>query len=347
MAVLVTAGVLIGLLLARSGGRRAAVAAATAGTASAALTGYGWWARPFGEADRLAGLAGMVELLALLGLVTIAARAERPGPAALAGAAAAFWPLRFVHQPGSWQNLELLGFGTGAAALAAVVGRYLAGLDQRRHREVAATRRDQRLELAHDLHDFVAHDVSGMVALAQAGAIVAQASPEQAAAVFARIEQAGRQALASLDRTVTLLRTEQPGPARGPQPGLADLRELTDRFTAAGPATAQLRLPAGPVDREAGATAYRIVAEALTNVRRHAPTARRVAVALEPVAAGLAVRVTDDGRAAAGRPGPRPGGGSGLAALAARVEALGGSFTAGRTAQGWQVSAVLPHGGAR
>jgi signal transduction histidine kinase len=250
------------------------------------------------------------------------------------------WPLRFVQPPAWAERVQLLGFGTGALAVAALIGRYLGALDQRRHRELAAARRAQRLELAHDLHDFVAHDVSGMVAQAQAGAILAQLHPEQAAAVFQRIEQAGQQALASLDRTVRLLRTDQRTGDREPQHGLDDLPALAARFSAAGTVEVRLRGSARPVRREVGATAYRLVVEGLTNVRRHAPAATGVEVALRTTGGRLEVRITDDG--GPGERRTRRDGGHGLAALAARVEALGGTFDSGRTTKGWQLRALLP-----
>ncbi|MDH6143725.1 signal transduction histidine kinase [Kitasatospora sp. GP30] len=345
LAVLMSAGALLGAVLAGWGGRvRPALAAGCVGGGSTALTAAGWWARPYQEGDRLSGLAGVLELLALLLLVALAVRAGRQQLAlAPAGLAALLWPLRFMHPPTWTEQVQLLGFGTGGLAVAALVGRYLGALDQRRHREVAATRRAQRLELAHDLHDFVAHDVSGMVAQAQAGAILAQQHPEQAAAVFQRIEQAGQQALTALDRTVRLLRTEQQAGEREPQHGLDELPALTDRFIAAGSVEVRLRSSARQVSREVGATAYRIVVEALTNVRRHAATATRVEVSVRSTGGQLEVRITDDGRPGDRR--TRRDGGHGLAALGARVEALGGTFNSGRTEDGWQVQALLPLAG--
>ncbi|MBP0451352.1 two-component sensor histidine kinase [Kitasatospora sp. RG8] len=325
-----------------------------AGAVSVATTAGVWAAGRWVEADRWPGLVGLLELASLLLLVVLALRAEDGRRSAVAawtvGGAVALWPSRFdVIVGGPLDALTLFGFGSAFTLPVVLAGLYLRGLDETRRRSVAAARRVQRLELAHDLHDFVAHDVSGMVAQAQAGIVLAASDPARAAALFERIEKAGLQALASLDRTVHLLRSEEPdGPERGPQPGLAELTELTDRFAESGGATVRLDTPAEQVGvpREVAATAYRIVVEALTNVRRHAPAARAVDVKVRREGRRLEVMVQDDG----GGPqtsGPRLGevrrGGSGLAGLAARVEALGGTLSSGREKTGgWRVTATMP-----
>ncbi|MFJ8044557.1 sensor histidine kinase [Kitasatospora sp. NPDC096147] len=331
-----------------------------AGVAVASLvaTAVGWWLGGIGESNRLVGTLVVAELGLLLSLVALAVRARRWPAAALAGSAAVLWPTRYVAPEGWRETIGLFGFGLLAGLLVVAVGLYLGALDERRRREVQAARRAQRIELAHDLHDFVAHDVSGMVALAQAGAFVSEGQEE----LFRRIEEAGQQALASLDRTVHLLRSEDAA-RRDPQPGLAELPGVVERFAASGPAAVRLELPDGdgpPVSREAGATAHRVVVEALTNVRRHAPAATLVEVAVRPSArGGLEVLVSDDGGGAGpartgrgigrghgpgvGRgPGQVGRGGHGLRGLAGRVEALDGTLEAARTERGWQVRAYLP-----
>ncbi|MFE7561366.1 sensor histidine kinase [Kitasatospora sp. NPDC057500] len=326
-----------------------AVVTGAAGAVSVGATAGVWSTGRWTEAERWTGAVGLLELVALLALVVVTLRAEggRRGAVAVwtVGGAVALWPSRFQGIAGPQDGLTLFGFGSALALPAVLVGLYLRGLDDTRRRSVAAARRAQRLELAHDLHDFVAHDVSGMVAQAQAGTVLAASDPVRAAALFERIEQAGLQALASLDRTVHLLRSEDAdGPERGPQPGLAELAELTERFAESGGVEVRLDSPAEEpsVPREVAATAYRVVVEALTNVRRHAPAARTVEVRVRREGRRLTVRVRDDGGADPQPSGPRRGGGSGLAGLAARVEALGGTLAAGREGDGWQVAVTLP-----
>ncbi|MEU6233233.1 histidine kinase [Kitasatospora sp. NPDC047058] len=327
--------------------------AGAAGVVSVVATAGVWAAGRWAESDRWPGVVGLLELALLLLLLLLALRAEDGRRSAAAawtiGGAVALWPSRFAVIVGPGEALTLFGFGSVFALPAVLAGLYLRGLDETRRRSVAAARRAQRLELAHDLHDFVAHDVSGMVAQAQAGMVLAASDPIRAAALFERIEKAGLQALASLDRTVHLLRGEEAdGAERGPQPGLAELGALTDRFAESGGATVRLDVPPDQpgIPREVAATAYRIVVEALTNVRRHAPAARVVDVRVRREGRRLEVTVQNDG----GGPqpsGPRLGearrGGSGLAGLAARVEALGGSLASGRTgADSWRVTATMP-----
>ncbi|WP_053112040.1 sensor histidine kinase [Kitasatospora sp. MY 5-36] len=328
-------------------GRYGAAAVTMAlGAASVVVTVAVWLLGRWAEGQRWAGLAGLVELAVLLLSVVVSLRAE-DGPRCAAAAwtacgAVALWPSRFAFVEGPADTLTLFGFGSMLSLPAVLVGLYLRGLDEGRREAVAEARRAQRLELAHDLHDFVAHDVSGMVAQAQAGAYLAGIDPAGAAEMFQRIEQAGQRALASLDRTVQLLRSEEQG-GRGPQPGLAELAEVAERFTATGGVNVRLELPEEPVPREVEGTVHRIVVESLTNVRRHAPAARAVEIRARRSGGRLELTVTNDGRAPGPAGRPRRGGGSGLPGLAARVEALGGSLEAGPyEREAWRVTAVLP-----
>ncbi|MFD9684768.1 sensor histidine kinase [Kitasatospora sp. NPDC059088] len=328
-------------------GRRGAAAVTLAlGASSAVVTAAVWILGRWMEDDRWAGLLGLVELAVLLLSVVITLRTEDGPRCALAAwtacAAVALWLTRFAFVEGPGDVLTIFGFGSALSLPAVLIGLYLRGLDEGRAKAVVEARRAQRLELAHDLHDFVAHDVSGMVAQAQAGAYLASVDAARAVAMFERIEQAGQRALASLDRTVQLLRTEE-GTGRGPQPGLSELAEVAERFTAAGGPEVRLELPEQPVPRELGGTVHRIVVEALTNVRRHAQGAGRVDVQACRVGEWLELTVTNDGRPAGAASRPRRGGGSGLPGLAARVEALGGTFEAGvHEREAWRVTARLP-----
>ncbi|MCT4357114.1 histidine kinase [Streptomyces sp. Je 1-79] len=353
VAAVVPGAAVLGLVVRRrrgtTGAAGTATAAGAAGVVSLTVTAGTWVFGRLAETDRWPALLGLVELGVLLALVAVALRGGRgwtgPVAAGTAGLGVALWPARFeaLDEPGDL--LTFAGFGAVLVVPAALAGLYLRGLDTSRRRSVAAARRAQRLELAHDLHDFVAHDVSGMVALAQAGTVLATSDPSRAAALFERIEQAGQQALGSLDRTVHLLRTpeENQGVERVPQPGLGELATLIRRFDESGEADVRLEpLPEGAqVPREVAATAYRIVVEALTNVRRHAPAARAVTVRVCSADGRLYVTVDDDGPGDRAT-GSRRGGGSGLAGLAARVEALSGTLTAARTDGGWRVAATMP-----
>ncbi|MFE2413779.1 sensor histidine kinase [Kitasatospora sp. NPDC059408] len=275
---------------------------------------------------------------------------------AAVGCAAALLPLRFtLRMPhGSWAGslIALLpallpALGVAGASL------YLRVLDARRERAVDRARREQRLEVARGLHDFVAHEITGIVLEAQAGQLGPQ-DGEETAALLRRLEEAGLRALDSMDEMVGALRDPQSGEAvrEARRYGPADLPELVARFDSAGGTRATVHLPPDPgalLATEAGATVYAVVLEALTNVRRHAPGAGAVVVRVSgAVGMEVEVSVTNDGgsRARRGRRllRRRPGaGGTGLVGLTARIAAHGGTLMAGpHGAGGWRVVCTLP-----
>ncbi|WP_411106073.1 sensor histidine kinase [Streptomyces sp. cmx-4-9] len=227
-----------------------------------------------------------------------------------------------------------------------------------RVRELDAVRTAERLELARELHDLVAHHVTGIVVEARAARFT-QVPADRAAEIFGRIETAGDEALGSMRRLVKILREDEadardagagatPGSGRAgtaPVAGLADIRGLAERFSVTGPPVA-LSIEAGLEDRLPGdvaATAHRIVLEALTNIGKHAATATAVRIGLRTVPAGLELRIADDGGRPARLSEKARGGGYGLAGMTERAGALGGSLTAGPAPEGgWLVTATLP-----
>jgi signal transduction histidine kinase len=319
-----------------------------AAVVSAAVSGITAAGRVHGSAPPGWGAALLplvIEWTALALLTVRFAHRGRPGTATLGagttGLALSLLVLRLTAAPTPLAAIAACGLWGLAAVAAIAVGLHLRAQDRRRARHVAEARREQRLRLARDLHDFVAHDVSEMVAGAQAGQVVAT-DPTNAAALFRRIEQAGQHALATLDRTVHMLDT--PGAFDGPGP--ESLPELIDRFGAAGPARTVVDLdPAltGALPAEVSAVAYRVVAEALTNVRRHAPAATVVSVAVARAAVDLlSVTVTNDRSTAMEGPARGAPAGNGLAGLAAAVGALGGTVDARPHGGGWRLVARIP-----
>ncbi|MFB4304233.1 sensor histidine kinase [Actinomadura sp. NTSP31] len=266
--------------------------------------------------------------------------------------------------PLRWSPMGALVFTAPLGITVAValgVGLYLRAVDARRARSLAAARRDERLELARDLHDFVAHHVTGIVVQAQAARFAAQVgaaqSPDQLDTMFAGIEKAGTEALTSMRQMVGLLRdaqhTSAPDgeafgsggaqagePATRPVGDLSRLRDLVAGFRHP-PATLALAPDLGALPPEVAASVHRVVQESLTNVRKHAADAGSVQVAVARVDGGsVEVSVRDDGQ---GRGRRLPSSGFGLAGLAERVDALGGRLHAGPLPQGgWEVVASLP-----
>jgi signal transduction histidine kinase len=297
------------------------------------------------DAARLPSQPGFAATLGLLVLGAAGVRVAAPLPAALVAVAgtAVLVAGRFTLRGEYIVGLSFLGVLAWGGALA--VGAWMRLLDIRRHLVIDTARRGERMELARELHDVVAHHVAGIVVQAQAARIVAAKRPETLEETLAGIESAGNDALAAMRRVVSLLR--DPGDAGGVTPSPEQLSDLISRFAGRGPAV-QLRLPDSgrpPWPPEVTATVYRIVQEALTNVILHAPDAASVTVTIEEDPSGVTVEVTDDTprRALSGSPLFAPGGGHGLTGMRERAEALGGTLSAGPGPDGgWTVAAKLP-----
>ncbi|MFI0357962.1 sensor histidine kinase [Actinomadura sp. 9N407] len=322
------------------------------GGASLVVTG---WAIMTGAP--VGGPSVLIEISALLVLIArvvwITPRARLVPLATLCAGAIVVLPLR------SSQMAMLLSAAPLAVLVAIAVGTglYLRAIDARRARALSSARRDERLDLARELHDFVAHHVTGIVVQAQAARFIAGTGaaqdPERLDRMLGDIEAAGTEALTSMRRMVGLLRTAQDGQdgqgalaedgeaGRRPVGDMSQVRELVGRFTHP-PATLTLDPGLGTLPPEVATSVHRVVQEALTNARKHAADATAVHVAVTRLGQGsLEVSVRDDGR---GRGHHRlPSGGFGLAGLTERVEAIGGRLTAGpRPEGGWEVVAVVP-----
>jgi signal transduction histidine kinase len=232
---------------------------------------------------------------------------------------------------------------TGATAWAAAsAGLWLRYLDFRRRETLEATRREERLELARELHDDVAHHVTGIVVQAQAARFAGEQDPELLISALGSIESAGVNTLAAIRQLVGLLRDLDD--TRGVSPAPEPINQLVERFARHGPPV-DMRIPADLTASgwppQVTSTVYRIIQEALTNVARHAPDARSVAVTITHDPQQVRVEVTDDASSVV--PRRSPSGGYGLAGMRERVEALGGTVSAGPLpGVGWAVQASLP-----
>jgi signal transduction histidine kinase len=229
---------------------------------------------------------------------------------------------------------------------------YAARLEQRtaeleRAREALARQAvtEERLRLARELHDVVAHAMSVIAVQSGVGAHVADSRPEEVGKALAAIEATSRAALTELRRLLGVLRQDGEPPASlTPVPGLANLEGLLAEVAKAGLAV-RLRVEGSPAPLPAGLdlSAYRIVQEALTNVVKHAgPAHAQVTICYRDHE--VAVEVTDDGRGVAAVAGDGRGGtGHGLIGMAERVAAFGGDLEVGpRPGGGFRVAARLP-----
>ncbi len=209
------------------------------------------------------------------------------------------------------------------------------------------TARGERARIARELHDVVAHHVSMIAVQAETARLATPGLSAAGAQRLAAIGDTARAGLTEMRRLLGVLRADTGGPAElQPQPGLTQLPELLDEAREASAAGARLILRGTPVPLDPGVelAAYRIVQEALTNVRRHADGA---AVDVEVHYAGdaLRVRIRDNG------PGPPTSahpGGNGLAGMRERAAAVGGRVSTGPApGGGFLVDSVLPIGAGR
>ncbi|MFL4902495.1 sensor histidine kinase [Streptomyces sp. MMS24-I2-30] len=210
---------------------------------------------------------------------------------------------------------------------------------ERADRAQAARRRadEERLRIARELHDVLAHSISVINVQAGMGLALLDRDPEQARAALTTIKAASKEALGEVRQVLDTLRAPGAAP-RAPAPGLDRLPELVEQAAGAG-LTVAVEGTAPKLAPGADLAAFRIVQEALTNVVRHSGS-RHARVRLDGDAATLRLRVDDDGPATGADAG---GSGNGLAGMRERAAALGGTIEAGpRPDGGFRVLAVLP-----
>ncbi|WP_058044758.1 sensor histidine kinase [Streptomyces roseifaciens] len=314
--------------------------------------------------DRAAPPRTQIAMAVVVALYTVAARTERPAAwrfalATVAGLTAAV----MVLGAPPWYSPENLGLFAWTA-LAGAVGdavrsrrAYVAAIEERavraeRTREEEARRRvaEERLRIARELHDVVAHHIALVNVQAGVASHIMDSRPDQAKQALAHVREASRSALSELRATVGLLRQYgDPEAPTEPAPGLGVLDQLVDGFARAG---LEVTVAGGPeavaavgaLPAAVDLTAYRVVQEALTNVHKHAGPGARAEITLTRGPDALSVTVQDDGT------GCPPGGaaltgGHGLVGMRERVAALGGECVAASGeggATGFRVRATLP-----
>jgi signal transduction histidine kinase len=213
-----------------------------------------------------------------------------------------------------------------------------------RNRQIEARERaraaaaEEQLRMARDLHDGVGHRLAVIAMQAGVGLHLLDKEPARARAALEAIRDSARESLDALRAELSTL-TGEPAAARRPGYGLADLAALIDRVRSAGLQVTVTGSPGSvppPVPPPVDAAAYAVVQEALTNVLKHGG-ATATSVDLDRADGRLCVAVVDNGRGGAVHEG------MGLSGMRQRVEALGGSLTAGpRPSGGFEVRAVLP-----
>jgi signal transduction histidine kinase len=265
--------------------------------------------------------------------------------------------LRYGSSFPGWDSVLLFAsLVAGAWYLGVFARRWqtLAAENAQRAKELEAARHElarhavaaERLRIARELHDVVAHSMSVIAMHAGAARLAAGTDPASERKLLDVIESSSREALGEMRRLVTVLRDEDAdAAARSPVLGLADLPTLVASVAAAG-LTVDVRTEGDleAVPSGVSLSAYRVIQEALTNVVRHAgQTTAHVLVQARPE--DLVVKVENAAPTSSSRRLPSAGGHHGAVGMRERVELYGGTLRAGPSADGgWSVEASLPYG---
>ncbi|HEY4333583.1 MAG TPA: histidine kinase [Ilumatobacteraceae bacterium] len=213
---------------------------------------------------------------------------------------------------------------------------------EERERELMSRQRvqDERSRIARELHDVVAHSVSLMIIQAGAARRSMASAPQQAEAALKDVESTGRQAMDELRRVLGVLRAGDESHELAPQPSLASVRALIDNDPTLPVQLSEVGTPPEDVPTAIGLSLYRVVQEALTNIRKHGGQVRHVAVHVAYEAERVMVQITDDGRGASVAINAD---GHGIVGMRERMALCGGTLSAGpRVGGGWQVRASAP-----
>jgi signal transduction histidine kinase len=284
------------------------------------------------------GLLSVLMLLSLYSLTTHARR--RDGVIGLGVGIACFVGLGLAGVPDLRTKDVLLAIALLVAAWA--VGDAVRARREQHRDQLKAAITEERLRIARELHDVVAHSMSLIAVQAGVGAHVIRTDPDEAEHSLEVIADTSRKALEQTRSMLGMLREETDDGTRPPTQGLDDVEQLVDDVQKAGLEVELVRHGTPPaLDPAVSLTAYRVVQESLTNVIKH--SAASTATVAVSSAKELTIEVTDPGPA-------RPGGGGsghGLTGLEERVRLVGGTFAAGPVGNGFRVRATLPIGGAR
>jgi signal transduction histidine kinase len=293
--------------------------------------------------------AGALPFALVLGAYTVGA--WRPLREVVAGLVAveALLLVIFAADPPHFDAGDLVASAVAFAA-AVVVGwatqsgrRRIAGFGQERAESARQAAADERLRIAQELHDVVAHSLGVIAVQASVGMHVIESDPAEARQALEHISRMSRSSLTEIRWLLGRVRDDDGALAYAPAPGLGDLPRLSEEVTVAGLAIdLEVDGDIEAVPPGVALAAYRIVQEALTNALRHSG-AHRADVRLAVGAGSLQVDVTDDGRG--GDPGATDSDGHGLIGMRERAAVYGGTLAAGPGPDGgFRVHARLPYG---
>jgi signal transduction histidine kinase len=293
-----------------------------------------------------------VALIPMVALLECALRSDRRRSLIMA---AAIVPCVLVvvllfHHGGTGDAISSLGRNLGLCLVAIIAGDWLRARREAAQRTADAAseqalRRigEERLEIAHEIHDVVAHAMTAINVQAGVAAHLIDRDPGQAHDALREIKRTSGDALSELRSTLDVLRDPGQAAPLGPSAGLDDLEPLAAGLRSAGVGVELDVDPVADLPASVQSTGYRIVQEALTNVARHAQASHAsVHVRREPGV--VTIEVSDDGHGAAD--GDALMAGNGLRGMRERAAAVGGAVVAERCATGgWRVRASLPIAG--
>jgi signal transduction histidine kinase len=265
------------------------------------------------------------------------------------GYLASVWPPWLIGSPGHTTVTFALDLLCGLLVLLSTAELVRAATERRlaaqriREQERRQLASEERMRIARDLHDVVAHNISVINVQANTALHLARRRPEVALQALATINDVSRQALVELRSVLGVLRADGDTAPREPAPGLADLGTLVGNMAAAG-LRVELETEGSPAPLPASVdvAAYRIIQEALTNSARHSGAARSI-VRVRYRRREVEIEVEDEGTTTGPKPARPVGTGSGIAGMTDRAQALGGWLRAGpQPGAGFLVTAVLP-----
>ncbi len=244
----------------------------------------------------------------------------------------------FIREPLYGESAANIVLGVGFLLFPGALGvamRFWRHDQQRKHDQI---RTFEREKLARELHDTVAHHISGILWQARAGRAITGSDPARALGVLVHIEKAAAKSIAEMRSLVGILRQGEEG-ARTPAQGVGDLDELIRSYAGKGHVVLRVCGELDGVDSTVDAVIYRVVQESLTNTRLHARNATRIDVKVTGSTDRVDITVADNGHAHARNHRH----GYGLVGMGERMQLLGGILQAGPdTGGGWTVSATIP-----
>ncbi|OLT45508.1 hypothetical protein BJF85_18610 [Saccharomonospora sp. CUA-673] len=314
------------------------------------------------------GFGGLTTTAVVAGMITVALVVRTQPPlratvavatlSAVVGSGAIIQVLLTSRVAGTSMLPGLVISASLLLGMSIAIGMFLRARDSERTTSVEAAVTEaqtaERMALARELHDIVAHYVTGIVVQAQAAKIVAKRDPDVVPDSLDQIENAGTEALVAMRRLVRSMRGDGDGVVD--ESATTDLAADLQALATSGAHGVRIELDADVPDdlpQELARSALRIVQESLTNVSKHAAGATTAWVSVRPDpdsdgdpedCAGLRVRVADDGSSGGAGPLSVPGG-YGLVGMRERVALLNGTLRTGRGAGGWVVEAWLPLAG--